>query len=240
MITHSDAQEILQRAFVAVGMIPSPDVSRFAGAVAFLESRYGQGWSGAGRGSHNWGAIQAGNKWTGARFTYSDTHPNPDGTSTSYRVDFRAYPTNDDGAADLLRVVYLARPSVLEAATSGSSYGVSRALYQTRYYEGFGPTPEARIENHHRALQSAYLAIVRVTDSESRPTIRRGSGYLHVEERDYVREWQRFRRLPADGLFGPVTEDSTRRIQAIEEVKVDGIVGPVTWGLMKRPNPVIG
>ena len=59
--------------------------------VMWLETAYASGWRPPGNGSNNMGAMQAGASWTGDRFSYVDTHPNADGSSMPYRVDFRKY-----------------------------------------------------------------------------------------------------------------------------------------------------
>jgi hypothetical protein len=45
---------------------------------------------------------------------------------------------------------------------------------------------------------------------------------------------QKLLRSPADGIFGPGTEDATRRFQARSGAKADGVVGPNTLGLAKK------
>jgi flagellum-specific peptidoglycan hydrolase FlgJ len=125
--------------------------------IACLETNYGNGWKGAGVGSHNMGAIQCGGSWTGQRFACIDTHPNTDGTSTPYRIDFRKYSSVEDGWADLVRVVYInrGRHIVREAARAESWGDVSGALHLTGYFEGFGKTVGDRIHNHMLALEGA-------------------------------------------------------------------------------------
>jgi murein DD-endopeptidase MepM/ murein hydrolase activator NlpD len=44
-----------------------------------------------------------------------------------------------------------------------------------------------------------------------------------------VAEIQRELGVPADGIFGPVTDRTVRDFQAANGLEVDGIVGPVTW-----------
>lgn len=234
-MNHIQAQDIIENEFLEYGqpfIIINKDRTRILGAIAFIETQYGQGWKGSGKGSHNWGAIQAGSSWKGETFEYVDTHPLPDGTSQTYRVAFRKYPNDADGAKDLIRVAYVNRPSVLEAAERGDVYEVSKHLYLTHYYEGFGKTSNDRIKNHYRALDKAYQAILKAEQPLLKPVIRRGSGYYSDEERDYVREWQRFIGVNADGLFGTVTEQETKDIQVEARIKIDGVVGPVTWGLI--------
>jgi len=55
------------------------------------------------------------------------------------------------------------------------------------------------------------------------PTIRRGSTGPEVKV------WQTFLQIPADGAFGPQTEDATRSFQTKNGLVADGIVGPKTW-----------
>src|SRR5208337_5423681 len=123
-------------------------------AVALLETSRGDGWKGAGLGSNNQGAIQCGPHWQGDKFTYTDTHPNADGTSTPYSVDFRKYATRLDGLIDLVQVMYVqhGRTVVRAAAIAQNWMGVSQTMHDTGYYEGFGPTVADRVANHNRAL----------------------------------------------------------------------------------------
>lgn len=59
-----------------------------------------------------------------------------------------------------------------------------------------------------------------------RPTIRLGS------TGEAVKLAQRWFGLPADGIFGPVTQAKVRWYQKLKGLDPDGIVGPRTWGAM--------
>jgi hypothetical protein len=182
-LNHRDARILLSEAFRRrFEREPTRPEAQCLQAVALIETNYGQGWKPPGNGSNNFGAIQAGTSWTGATFQYTDTRPNADGTSTPYVTKFRKYPSPIAGAEDLVRVVYQVQPrgrmsreiTVLPAATSGDSRKFSRALYETGYYEGFGPTPEDRINNHHRQIERALKTIAKalgepMPDGEDRP-----------------------------------------------------------------------
>src|SRR5262249_11111148 len=126
-----------------------------------LETYYGLAWSKAGIGSHNFGAVQCCKPTAGAggaptcpanAFLYTDTHPNSNGTSTSYSVCFRAYPSDVDGAKDFLDVLLPPRPAVANAIASGSAQTIAEAMYETHYYEGAGKTPADRIARYAKAI----------------------------------------------------------------------------------------
>jgi hypothetical protein len=234
---HVRARELAGAALMSVLGENLEHPRRVLAGVAFLETGYGRGWSGPGKGSFNMGAIQAGPKWTGDVFVYVDTHPNPDGTSTRYEARFRKYPTEEAGWADLARIVFVSngRKTVYEAAKDGDLFGVSTALHRTGYYEGFGATVAARVANHHKALRRAVDAADKAVSewSSIQPettyyTLRRGSGYTdgHAEA---VKALQRALGLVADGLFGPGTEAAVRAFQQRAGLVCDGVVGPKTW-----------
>jgi hypothetical protein len=158
MTTHTQARQLARSALVETfGGDPTYGEIAALAAIACLETNYGQGWKGTGVGSHNMGAIQCGPSWTGQRFGSIDTHPNADGTSTPYRIEFRKYATELDGWLDLVRVVYInrGRKIVRQAACNESWCDVSAALYQTGYFEGYGKTVGDRIHNHLLALEGA-------------------------------------------------------------------------------------
>lgn len=240
MSVHTEAREMAKEALVAVfGATTEGEVAHLAG-IAWLETKYGAGWGGVGKGSFNMGAIQCGSSWGGEHFSYGDTAPQSDGTSKRYVASFRKYSSALDGWKDLVRVAYQnrGRSVVREAAKAGDTVGVSVGLYRTGYYEGFGPTPEARIWHHRRALEAA---ITLANAADMRPTepirarlhtLRRCDGW-NGRYTDDVRVLQRALGLVADGLFGELTEAKVRGFQAEHGLKVDGIVGPETWARLQ-------
>jgi peptidoglycan hydrolase-like protein with peptidoglycan-binding domain len=216
-----------------IGKDPDFDATRHLAAICHLETSYGRGWRGAGVGSNNMGAIQAGSGWTGDTFVYTDTHPNPDGSSTPYRVAFRKYPTPQAGWDDLARVAFggQLRRKVLIAAAMGDTRTVSQLMRETGYYEGFGATARDREHNHFLALRRGiYLADsaqgIEVPTGRPvglPPTLRR------ADRGDHVRTLQRELQLAADGIFGPITEAQVEEYQRLHGLVVDGVVGPKTW-----------
>jgi len=133
-------------------------------AVSRGESAYGRGWKTAeGQNSNNWGAVQAGKPPCNpaSSFEYTDSFPNKDGTSTKYQACFKKYATPEEGAAHVVRLLMISRPTTRDAALSGSLHGVSKTMYDTGYYQGFGATPEKRIANHVSALQKNLDAITK-------------------------------------------------------------------------------
>lgn len=158
-LTHTEARALVTLAFTSIfGRAPSAFEAMFLQAIAWLETNYGSGWKGVGIGSWNMGAIQKGG-WSGSFFEYTDTHPNPDGTSTPYKIGFRKYPSAQAGFEDLCKVVYLVnvqRKRALVAAAAGDVHAFSTALHNYPcYYEGFGATDAIRIANHAKAVTNA-------------------------------------------------------------------------------------
>jgi peptidoglycan hydrolase-like protein with peptidoglycan-binding domain len=221
-----------------LGTSPDDDAVRHLDGVSVLESQRASGWRAAGKGSKNLGGIQAGSGWTGKTFQYTDTHPNPDGTSTPYTVAFRWYDTWIEAYLDLSRVMYGgARHLVLLAAKWGDTYGVSQLMRETGYYEGFGPTQQDRIRNHYLALRRSVVKadfelgfdVPRYSDLPiGYPgTVRFGS--IGDDVKTAQRELGAMAPLVADGIFGRITEAAAKAYQEQHAMLVDGIVGPKTW-----------
>ena len=238
MTSHQEARELAAHAIsLALGVgLPAEHAIRHLAGVGTLETQYGAGWKGAGVGSNNMGAIQAYGSWSGERFSYTDTHPNPDGTSTPYTIAFRAYPTPLDGWVDLARIMYSgSRRDVLLVASRGDTYSVSELMRRTGYYEGFGPTQHDRIRNHMLALRRAIVKAdsaaglsVPYLPLEGVPvgvpaTVRFGS------KGESVKTLQRELKLAADGIFGRITERTLAEYQVDHRLVPDGVCGPATW-----------
>lgn len=184
-LTHINMRIVLRSAFADImGREGATAELQFLQAIASLETAYGAGWKPPGDGSFNLGALQAGSGWNGATFAYTDTTPQPDGSSKSYVTKFRKYPSLIEGAKDLVRVVYVnaGRSSVLKAAGAGNTLRASAGLYcvssivqaiadqerrevellygivPTGFYQGFGKTPPERIANHHKRVVASIRA----------------------------------------------------------------------------------
>jgi len=235
---HQTARDIACHAIslaLHLDVVPEHATRHLAG-VGSLETQYGAGWLGAGRGSNNMGAIQAGPDWPGDTFEYVDTHPNPDGTSTQYRARFRVYPTPLDGWVDLARVMLTGmRADVAVVARNGDTYSVSELMRKTRYYEGFGPTQHDRIRNHFLALRRATLTAdfacgltVPRLQLEGAPVGLPDT--VHFGDRgESVRTLQRELQIAADGIFGRITKRELLDYQIEHGLTPDGICGPATW-----------
>lgn len=216
-------------------------------AVGLLETSYGAGWKGAGAGSYNMGAIIAGSSWKGETFSYRDSRPfdaakdKPVDADASgnvwYTTKFRKYPTPAAGWADLAAIVYGDRPAVLAAATAGDVYGVSVALYETRYYLGRGATIKARIDGHASAMTRCLTSICRACGEPlpsgkplPPPTLKRG------DVGEHVKELQRLLGLVADGHFGPLTDRALKDYQDANGLIADGVAGPATWAALEAED----
>ena len=64
------------------------------------------------------------------------------------------------------------------------------------------------------------------TPSTDFPTLKKGS------RGGEVAQLQQLLGVPADRVFGPVTEAAVKSFQEVHELTVDGIVGPLTWAAL--------
>lgn len=152
MTTHAEAQQILER---AVPDIDAP-VSLLVRIVGCLESHYGDGWKGAGRGSNNWGAVTASKSWRGRTFLHRDSRWDPKKKQQrTYITRFRAYDTPESGARDLHQILTGKRHGVAATlARRGQWSSISRAIgpLGTGYYGGHGPPEKATAAHRRRFL----------------------------------------------------------------------------------------
>lgn len=237
-LTHKDARILVREGFRRqFARDPNRPEAQCAQAVAWLETGYGSGWHGPGVDSNNMGAIQAAG-WHQRTFTYTDTHPNSDGTSTPYKIAFRAYDSAQDGMQDLVRVVYQIHgraQHVLAPARKGDTLGFSAGLHATAYYEGFGKTVADRIANHHKAviraitLQALALREPMPDGSDAVPTKLIPATLRFGARGRAVQLLQGKLAVKVDGVFGKLTLAAVRAWQQLHGLKVDGIVGPATW-----------
>lgn len=140
-LTHSDAKEILSRAYEEVmGFAPSQFALGIAQAIGLMEGGYGAGFG------NNWGAITRSPNEDGSCPADSFVHGDSSFELGEYQTCFRKYNTSLDGAKDFIRTLYTNRPKVHEAAMSGDIRGVAEEMYTTNYYLGTAP-PDQRDEN---------------------------------------------------------------------------------------------
>ena len=73
-----------------------------------------------------------------------------------------------------------------------------------------------------------------VVESESYPTLRRGSRGGYVKELQTILNYGYGAHLAVDGCFGPSTEIALIAFQKMRGLKADGICGPVSWAELRR------
>jgi len=265
---HKQARQIIIEAFVAVfGRVPTQYEAQAAQGIAWLETRYGTAWLGAGVGSRNWGAVTRSKPPcdTATSFLYTDSAPQGDGTNKTYSVCFKKYLTDELAAADLINIAFGSRfkpKGALAPATAGDLYGVSAALRAQSYYLGFGATRTEQIANHYKALSAAvhaqYVALNEpmpgsaatfktVVGKVLGSIVPLKASTLHRGDRGpEVKAWQMVlnqlgAHLACDGIFGPATETATVLFQGEHGLTLDGLVGNKTRAAasaaLKRVKP---
>lgn len=163
---HVWARGVVEQAFeLEHGRAPSRFEAQCIQAVGLLETSYGYGWSGAGVGSNNWGAVQATPAQVAAgvpTFAYTDSHQD----GTRYAQAFRRYATPVEGARDLVRHMTTVRP--LTAAAMRDEAGtdeVSAAMYRERYYGGWCPAAIKRFGAGAHRQSSVYVRAGATTEA---------------------------------------------------------------------------
>lgn len=127
-----------------MGSEPSILQRQVVQAVAMHETAYGNGWHGAGEGSHNWGAVQAGLPPCGDNaFQQGDSIPQDTGGSQPYQACFKVYADDVAGAQDVVRLLTKQMPLVYAAMNTGDFWDIAAAMYDSHYFGGFGNQQDA-------------------------------------------------------------------------------------------------
>ena len=181
MKTPTQCIDVLKSSFQFVFARPgSYGEIAYAAGVGQLETNCGEGW-GTGddiefvngvrinqTGSFNWGAVTG--AYNGQYFEHKDSRPDGKGGTIWYVTKFRAYPTDAEGCADFLRILYCEthnntpRENVRKAADECRFRDASAVLRASGYYSGVanvnGPdgkhdeaaSIDARIDAHYHAV----------------------------------------------------------------------------------------
>ena len=155
------AYETLRQAWLGV-VGQAPTLCELQGVLAIALHETGWGEYKPFGGSHNYGAVQCcppgdDGSCPAGSFLASDTNPNK--SSRRYAVCFKSYPTELDGARDLVRQLTAPRrPETAAALTTGDAAQIADAMYRERYYQGFDDgksSMETRIAQRKRGYARA-------------------------------------------------------------------------------------
>lgn len=159
----SEARTTLLAAWRAVlGTDPTPAELQTALAIARHET--GWGTYKPFQSSHNWGAVQccrpdASGQCPPGSFLAKDSSPSDAGGSVPYAICFKSYPDDEAGARHFLEILAVKRPTVRRTLGTGSALAVAEAMYDSKYFEGFGKTREARIEGYAKGIERNARAV---------------------------------------------------------------------------------
>lgn len=138
---HKAMRPVILAAFKqAVGREPTLAELQYVSAVAWLETRYGTGWPANMAQAHNWGAVQC--------YTEKESpdtcipHQDHDSGGTAFKVGFKRYASDQDGAADVVKHIIKHRPRTAAALSESkpSAYRASYAMRREKYYGGICTT----------------------------------------------------------------------------------------------------
>lgn len=145
---------VIDRAWPQVhGRAPMPSERLFTAAMARGESKYGTGYGAA----KNWGSIHAKGKPPCPEGSIPWT--DHDAQGNEYPCCMRAYSTDEDGAADLIRQITTKRPVTWTKIQQGRPLPeIAEALRAERYYEAPAATYAKMLRNNLNViLKSADL-----------------------------------------------------------------------------------
>lgn len=132
---------------IAKGALPeaSDRLRALVVAIGGLETHWGDNFRG------NWGAIIAGDSWTGQTFEHEDSKWTPDGVE-HYTTSFRLYESPVAAARDLGQLLQSKYGKAVSAAQRGDWFAVSQSLYDGGYYRGTVP-PKQAVAAHYKRLR---------------------------------------------------------------------------------------
>lgn len=155
MIAKEGVQAIAEGWRRVVGREPTPTELQAASAISRHETGFST-YKPFG-GHNNFGAVQcckpnADGECPPGSFLHKDSYPTDKGTSVSYAICFKSYPDAVTGASDFVRNITTRRPRTMAALATGDAWQIAAAMYDERYYQGFGATREKRIEGYQKAI----------------------------------------------------------------------------------------
>lgn len=129
MMPASQARSILLQVWKdTTGRTASLAELQIAQAIGRFEGRWGSS-----RAKNNWGGVQCLSRppCPDGCIEYTDTHAD----GTKYQGCLKVYPTQEAGAADMVRLITIKRPGVWEAMRAGDAGQVASKMRKTGYFE---------------------------------------------------------------------------------------------------------
>ena len=148
-----DARAVVERAARKLGLDLGANALDLVQAVARFETSYGEGWATscpAAVGSNNWGAVHA----TALQPSIECTDHREDGTP--YQARFRVYATPEDGAADVIAILWrMPHVRAFLLGDEADPEGMARAMRADRYYEAPVRTYTAGLRRNWSAIRTS-------------------------------------------------------------------------------------
>lgn len=177
--------------------MPSRSVSALQAvqAVALVEGGYGNGFGRCPDVKNNWGSTQLPHSPRAPADSISgpqtitcppasgwctDSSPDDQGRTSWYQVCFESFDSPRDGARNFLRRLLIDRPTVAAVIGGGSADAIAMAMYDARYYQGFGKTKADRVAHYADGI-AARAKQVATSLAEPWSVLRSGGGVGPIE-----------------------------------------------------------